>query len=71
MSLDIPAFLKLSEAERKAAWKGRRLTHQGTNFKRETRPEEPATKKLRKEIEKQKAEARAERFKLLKERYAK
>lgn len=67
--LDIPDFLRIPQDERRAAWKGRRLTRQGAGFRPETRPEEPATRALRREIEaherakaKAKAEARAERY---------
>ena len=68
--LDIPAFLRLSQEERRAAWKGRKLTKQGSGFKAKvTKVEEAATRALRREIEKQDADKRAARFAALKERF--
>lgn len=60
----------IPQSERAAAWKGRKLTKQGSRFKAApTRTEEAATRALRREIEKQDAEKRAARFAALKERF--
>jgi len=66
--LDIPAFLRLSQEERRAAWKGRRLTVQGSAFKvKTTKVEEAATRQLRREIEKAEEAKKAARFAALRE----
>jgi hypothetical protein len=68
MSLDIPAFLQIPQSERREAWKGRRLTVQGSNFKNKlTKTEEAATKQLRREIAAAEEEKKAARFAALKE----
>jgi hypothetical protein len=68
MMEDLPAYLRIPQDERKAAWKGRRLTHQGAGFKAKvTKVEEAATKQLRRELEKADADKRAARFAALKE----
>lgn len=62
--LAIPDFLRISPEARRAEWKGRKLTRQGSAFKaKPTRIEEVATRKLRLEIEaaeRAKAKAKAE-----------
>lgn len=68
--LDLPAFLRIPQEVRRDAWKGRKLTRQGSGFKaKPTKVEEAATRALRREIEKQEAEKRAARFAALKERF--
>lgn len=61
--LDIPDFLRIPQDERRAAWKGRKLTRQGTRFRPAPRAEEPATRAMRamrREIEAQeRAKAKA------------
>lgn len=65
---DLPDCLRIPQAERKAAWKGRKLTQQGSNFKaKPTKVEEAATRKLRKEIEAAEAAKREARFAALRE----
>ena len=65
----IPEFLKIPQAERAAAWKGRKLTVQGSNFRsKPTKVEEEATRKLRREIEAQEKAKRDARFAMLRER---
>ena len=65
---DIPLFLRIPQAERNAAWKGRRLTKQGSNFgKLVKKDEDPATRQLRREMEKAEARKKAERFARLRE----
>jgi hypothetical protein len=49
MTIDIPAFLLLSQEERKAAWKGRKLTVQGSGFRRVDKQELETRKRLQKE----------------------
>lgn len=50
--LDIPAFLRIPQEERKTAWKGRRLRPtREMNFGKPSRVEDPATKRVRKEVE--------------------
>lgn len=65
---DLPDFLRIPQAERRAAWKGRRLT-KVTFSPKITRNEDATTRAFRKEMEKQAAAKKAERFKLLRERY--
>jgi hypothetical protein len=68
MTLDIPAFLRIPQDERKAAWKGKKLTKQGSMFKvRQTKVEEAATRQLRREVEAAEAAKKAARFARLKE----
>jgi hypothetical protein len=65
--LELPAFLRIPQAERRASWKGRKLTTQGAMFRPVTKTEEAATRKLRKELEAAEAAKKAERFARLKE----
>lgn len=65
---DLPDFLRIPPAERKAAWKGRKLTVQGSNFKAKvSKVEEAATRKLRKEMEAADVAKREARFAALRE----
>lgn len=60
---DLPECLRIPPAERKAAWKGRKLTVQGSGFKcKTTKVEEAATRKLRREVEAAEAAKREARF---------
>lgn len=62
--------ISIPAAERAAAWKGRKLTRQGSGFKaKPTKVEEAATRALRREIEKQESEKRAARIMALRERF--
>ncbi|MDQ5916742.1 MAG: hypothetical protein QG584_2636 [Pseudomonadota bacterium] len=66
----INLLISIPAAERAAAWKGRRLTVQGSRFKVErSREEEAATRKLRREIEAQEKAKREARFAALRERF--
>lgn len=66
--LDVPAFLRIPQDVRRAAWKGRKLTKQGSAFKpAPTRQEEAATRALRRQIEQEQEQKKAERFAALKE----
>jgi hypothetical protein len=67
MSEDIPVFLRIPQEVRRAAWKGRKLTKQGSMFRPVTKVEEAATRRLRKELEAAEAAKRAARFARLKE----
>jgi hypothetical protein len=68
LTLDIPAFLKIPAAERAAAWMGRKLTAQGSNFRHKpTKVEEAATRQLRRELEAAEKAKREERFAMLRE----
>ena len=68
MTLDIPAFLRIPQADRKAAWKGHRVSVQGSGFKAAvTKVEEAATRKLRKELEAQQEAKKAARLAALRE----
>lgn len=61
--LDIPAFLIIDAGARKAAWRGVKITRQGSAFKpAPTKQEEAATRKLRREIEAQEKARREARF---------
>lgn len=63
-------IISIPAAERAAAWKGRKLTVQGSRFKVErTREEEAATRKLRREIEAAEKAKREARLAILRERY--
>jgi hypothetical protein len=65
---DFPDFLRIPQAERRAAWKGRKLTRQGAMFREKpTKVEEAATRQLRRELEAAEAAKKAERFARLKE----
>ena len=59
-ALDIPAFLRLSQEERKAAWVNVPLTVQGTQFALQTKHEEPATQALRAALARDAAQKKAE-----------
>jgi hypothetical protein len=66
--LTIPSCLLLSQSERAAAWKGKRLTRQGSHFlKPSNKVEEAATRRLRKEIAQQETAKREMRFARLRE----
>ena len=62
MTIDIPAFLLLSQDERKAAWKGRKLTVQGAGFRRIDKAELETRKRLQKEYDAQQKAKRAARL---------
>jgi cation transport regulator ChaC len=62
---DLPTFLRIPQEERKAAWRGRKLTTQGTSFRVPAKHEEAATRKLRREIEEAEAAKKAARFEYL------
>ena len=65
---ELPAFLRIAQDERRAAWKGRKLTKQGAGFKAPvTKVEEAATRQLRKELEAELAAKREARFAALRE----
>jgi hypothetical protein len=66
--LDIPEFLKIPQAERRATWKGRKLTKVKFDVK-VTRSEDAATRAFRREVERERKEKLAARFKLLRENY--
>jgi hypothetical protein len=68
MTLDIPAFLKIPQADRATAWEGRKLTRQGSNFRHKpTKVEEAATRQLRRELEAAEKAKRETRFAMLRE----
>jgi hypothetical protein len=64
---DFPEFLRIPQAERKAAWKGAKLTKQGSMFRPISKTEEAATRQLRRELEAAEAAKKAARFARLKE----
>ena len=64
---DFPDFLRIDDATRKARWKGHKYTKQGAFFKDKPKEEDPATRKLRREIEAQEEAKKQERFARLKE----
>jgi hypothetical protein len=49
------------QSERAAAWKGKKLTRQGSAFKETSKAETEVARKLRREIEKQQQQAKAAR----------
>jgi hypothetical protein len=65
--LELPSFLRIPQDERRAAWKGRRLTRQGSSFRPVTKQEEAATRQLRRELEAQEKAKREARFARLRE----
>ena len=66
--LTIPDFFKISHDVRRAAWKGRKLTRQGSSFRaKTTKVEEAATRQLRKELEAAEVAKKVARFARLKE----
>lgn len=65
--LEIPMFLRIPQEVRNASWRGRKLTRPKASVKI-TRNEDPQTRAFRKMIEKQAAEKKAARFKMLRER---
>jgi len=68
MNEGIPDYLRIPQEERAAAWKGRKLTRQGSAFKvKQTKTEEAATRRLRKEVEELERRKREERFAKLRE----
>jgi hypothetical protein len=63
-----PDFLRIPQAERAAAWKGRKLTRQGSGFRAApTKIEEATTRQLRKELERAEEAKKAARFAALRE----
>lgn len=65
---DLPDFLRVPQDERRAAWRGRKLTKQGAMFRAlPTKQEEAATRQLRRELEAAEIAKREERFARLKE----
>jgi len=66
MTEGIPDYLRIPQSERDAAWKGRKLTKQGTAFRVPAKHEEAATRQLRKDIEEAEARKKVERFEYLK-----
>jgi len=64
---ELPDFCRIPQAERKAAWKGRKLTRQGSMFVKPTKAEDAATRKLRREIEAAEVAKKVARFARLKE----
>ena len=66
--MNIPDFLRIPQDERRAAWRGRKLTKQGSGFRaKTTKVEETATRQLRKELAAAEAAKKAARFARLKE----
>lgn len=65
----IPAFLRIAPEERRAAWKGRKLTVQGSGFRKLDKKEEALRKRLQREYDEQKAAKAAERLPALRERF--
>ena len=65
---DLPEFLRVPQDERRALWRGRKLTKQGAGFKAPvTKVEEAATRQLRKELAAAEAAKREARFAALRE----
>jgi hypothetical protein len=65
----IPDFCRISPEERAAAWRGRKLTRQGTCFGKLDAAEQRARTKLQREYDRQQAEKRARRLQQLRENY--
>jgi hypothetical protein len=65
---ELPDFLRIPQDERRAAWRGRKMTKQGSMFKvKQTRVEEAATRQLRKELAAAEEAKKQARFARLKE----
>lgn len=66
--LMLPDFLRIPASVRREAWKGRKLTKQGSMFRAPpTKQEEAATRQLRKELAAAEEAKKVERFARLKE----
>lgn len=68
---DIPSFLRIPQEQRRQAWIGRKLTKRNTGSVKITRNEDASTRAFRRMIEKQEADKKVARFKLLREQYGK
>lgn len=68
--LDIPDFLRIPQEERRASWRGRKLTKLPKGSVKIVRNEDAQTKAFRLQLEKAKKLKQAERFKMLRERAA-
>ena len=65
---DLPDFLRIPQAERRAAWAGRKLTKVKFSTK-VTKDEDASTRAFRRVMEKKAAEEKREKIRLLRERY--
>lgn len=68
IDLEIPMFLRIPQEVRRESWRGRKLTRPKAGSVKITRNEDAQTRAFRKMIEKQAAEKKAARFKMLRER---
>ena len=68
---DIPDFLRIPQADRRAAWVGRKLTRVKPGDIKVARNEDAGTRAFRREIEKQEAAKKKLKYQLLRERYGK
>lgn len=66
--LGIPDFLRIDEADRRAAWAGRKLTKVKFETK-VTRNEDTQTRAFRREMEKKEVEKKRQRIAALREKY--
>lgn len=65
----IPEFLRIPQEVRRESWRGRKLTKVKPGSVKITKNEDASTRAFRKMIEKQQAEKKAARLKMLRERY--
>lgn len=59
---DLPNFLRIPQDERRAAWKGRKLTRQGARFGKIDAAEERERKRLQREYDRQQEAKRKARL---------
>jgi hypothetical protein len=66
---DIPDFLRLTPEERRAAWTGVKLTKPRKTIDKPRREEDPTTRALRRQLEKEKRDKKAAALQRLRENY--
>ena len=68
---DIPDFLRIPQDQRRAAWKGRKLTKVKMDIDRIKKNEDATTRAFRRQIEKQERDKKQAALKRLRENYGK
>lgn len=71
IDIDIPDFLRIPPDERKAAWKGRKLTKVKMDIDRIKKNEDATTRAFRRQIEKQERDKKQAALQRLRENYGK
>ena len=68
---DIPDFLRIPQDQRRAAWKGRKLTKVKMDIDRIKKNEDATTRAFRRQIEKQERDKKQAALQRLRENYGK